>query len=552
MAATFDSNLQLQRRLAAIVETAHDAIYSYGADGRVNTWNPAAERIFGYAADEVIGRAPSFMLSPEREREERGLIARAIADERLHDVETQRIRADGAVIDVALTVSPLVDPDAGLVGVSLIARDITLRKRQADAQAFLAQASSALETSLDPDRTLQTVADLAVPLLAELCIIDLPRADGRLGDSVAAATIPGAAERLCELRRRWPLAPDGAHPVARALRSGRALVVPDLDRPGGLDDVAQSDEHRAFMVEAGYRCAVVLPLVAHRRTLGVLSLLHVRSDLRFDDADVALLEDLAARAAQAYDNARLYAERAHVARTLQRSLLPRELPQPPGLELAARYRSATTDLEVGGDFYDVFEADGGWLAILGDVCGKGPQAAALTALARYTARAAALHTSEPGEILAQLNEAMLRSATDHRFATAFLARVETGAAGGGSGARVTCATAGHPEGLLLRAGGAVETVGGPGHPLGIRPAPRFHRAQAELRPGDTLLLYTDGLVDLAPPGRALDTGDLAELLAGLARLAPDDLLDELEQRVDARRDGARQRDDVALLALRVV
>jgi len=319
MAATFDSNLQLQRHLAAIVETAHDAIYSYDGNGRITSWNPAAERIFGYAADHVLGREPTFMLPPDRREEERELIARATAEERLQDIETQRIRADGAVIDVALTVSPLTEAAAGTVGVSLIARDVTLRKRAADAQAFLAQASAALETSLDPARTLQTIVELAVPLLGELCILDMPRADGRLGDSVAAATLPGVAERLVEIRRRWPLEADGSHPVARVLRSGRVLIVPDLDKRGALDPVAQSDEHRTFMQEAGYRCAVVLPLVARRRTLGIMSLLHVRADLRYDQSDVALLEDLAARAAQAYDNARLYAERSRVARTLQRA-----------------------------------------------------------------------------------------------------------------------------------------------------------------------------------------------------------------------------------------
>jgi serine phosphatase RsbU (regulator of sigma subunit) len=496
----------------------------------------------------VLGREGRFMLPPDRVEEERQLIARSTAEERLQDVETQRIRADGAVIDVALTVSPLVDPAAGLVGVSLIARDVTSRKRAADAQAFLAQASAALETSLDPARTLQTIAELAVPLLGELCILDLPRPDGRLGDSVAAATLPGVAEQLCEIRRRWPLEPDGSHPVSRVLRSGRALVVPDLDKGGALDDVAQSDEHRDFMREAGYRCAVVLPLVARRHTLGIMSLLHVRADLRYDDSDVALLEDLAARAAQAYDNARLYAERSQVARTLQRSLLPAELPAPPGLQLAARYHSATTDLEVGGDFYDVFETDDGWIAILGDVCGKGPQAAALTALTRYTTRAAALRTSDPGEILGQLNAAMLRDNAERRFATAFLARVDARA----GRHRVTCAVAGHPVGLLLRAGrgGEVETLGGPSHPLGIKPRPTFHVQQVDLLPGDTLLLYTDGLIDVGPPDHVIETEPLARLLARCAGLAPEALLDELERLVAEHRGGGRQRDDIALLAVR--
>jgi serine phosphatase RsbU (regulator of sigma subunit) len=321
--------------------------------------------------------------------------------------------------------------------------------------------------------------------------------------------------------------------------------VPDLDQTGALDPVAQSDEHRTFMLDAGYRCAVVLPLVARRRTLGIMSLLHVRADRRYDAADVELLEDLASRAAQAYDNARLYAERSKVARTLQRSLLPAELPAPPGLELAARYRAASTDVEVGGDFYDVFETDDGWLAILGDVCGKGPQAAALTALTRYTTRAAALHGSDPRRILEQLNAAMLRGNDDLRFATAFVVALDLPADGS-----VRCAAAGHPPALLLRADGAVETVGGPGHPLGIRPAPRLHRARAQLHPGDTLLLYSDGLTDVGPPEHTLETGLLAGLLAGCAGLAPDPLLDELERLVGERRADGRQRDDVALLALR--
>jgi serine phosphatase RsbU (regulator of sigma subunit) len=496
----------------------------------------------------VLGREGRFMLPPDRVDEERRLIARATAEERLQDVETQRIRADGAVIDVALTVSPLVDPEAGLVGVSLIARDVTSRKRAADAQAFLAQASAALETSLDPARTLQTIVELAVPLLGELCILDLPRPDGRLGDSVAAATLPGVAERLCEIRRRWPLEPDGSHPVSRVLRSGRALVVPDLDKGGALDDVAQSEAHRDFMQAAGYRCAVVLPLVARRRTLGIMSLLHVRADLRYDDSDVALLEELASRAAQAYDNARLYAERSRVARTLQQSLLPAELPTPPGLRLAARYHAATPDLEVGGDFYDVFESDDGWLAVLGDVCGKGPQAAALTALTRWTTRAAALRTSDPVEILEQLNAAMLRDNAERRFATAILARVEARS----DRHRVTCAVAGHPAALLLRAGarGEVEPLGGPSHPLGIKPAPAFHRQQAELLSGDTLVLYTDGLIDVAPPDHVLEAGQLAALLVRCVGLAPEALLDELERLLAEQRGGLRQRDDIALLALR--
>jgi serine phosphatase RsbU (regulator of sigma subunit) len=218
----------------------------------------------------------------------------------------------------------------------------------------------------------------------------------------------------------------------------------------------------------------------------------------------------------------------------------------PGCELAARYRSATSDLEVGGDFYDVFEADDGWLAILGDVCGKGPQAAALTALTRYTTRAAAMRTSEPEKILTQLNAAMLRHEDEQRFATAFLARVVPRP----DRAEVTCASAGHPVALLLRADGEVTTVGGPGHPLGIVPAPTFYSARVDLLPGDTLVMYTDGLTDVGRPAHVVETDTLRALLAACAGFAPEQLLGALERFAERERGSRRQRDDIALLALR--
>jgi PAS domain S-box-containing protein len=523
MGAAIDSDAQLQRRLAAIFESTHDAVWSLDRDGTITSWNPAAEQIFGYPASEALGARADFMLPPDRPGERLELIERAGRGELIQDFETQRVRADGAVIDVSVTVSALIDPVEGVVGASLIARDITSRKRAADAQAFLAEASALLETSLDPDRTLGTIAQLAIPRLGELCIIDLPLPDGRLGQPVVAATDPQLAERLVEIRRQWPLDPAGTHPVSQVLRSSRALLVPDLDKGNALDGIAQSDVHRDFMQSSGYRSAVVLPLIARRRTLGIVSLLHVRNDHRYDASDVALLEDLAARAALAYDNARLYAERSRVARTLQRSLLPAALAAPPGLELAVRYRPATTDLEVGGDFYDVFETDPGWMAILGDVCGKGPQAAALTALTRYTAKAAALTSADPLIVLAQINEAMLRQGVDHRFATALLAHLDAGSeerAGAGSVTNVTLATAGHPVALILRADGTVTSAGGPGNPLGIVPDPCFHLQRIELRQGDTLVAYTDGLVDIGPPDHVLETDELTGLLRQCAGLAP--------------------------------
>ena len=173
-----------------------------------------------------------------------------------------------------------------------------------------------------------------------------------------------------------------------------------------------------------------------------------RSGRRFDEQDLELGEELARRCATAIDNARLYGERAYIARTLQESLLPAELPEIPGLETAARFRATGEGNEVGGDFYDLFESGGrGWTVVIGDVCGKGPDAAAVTALARYTLRAAAMRERLPSRSLALLNEALLRQRGDRRFCTVAYAYLETL----DSGARVGFASGGHPLPLVLRA-----------------------------------------------------------------------------------------------------
>ena len=150
------------------------------------------------------------------------------------------------------------------------------------------------------------------------------------------------------------------------------------------------------------------------------------SGRRFDRRDLELAEELARRCATAVENARLYGERAYIARTLQESLLPSELPEIPGIETAARFRPTGEGNEMGGDFYDLFSSGGrGWTVVMGDVCGKGPDAAAVTALARYTLRAAAMRERLPSRGLHVLNEALLRQRTDRRFCTVAYAYLES-------------------------------------------------------------------------------------------------------------------------------
>ena len=289
-----------------------------------------------------------------------------------------------------------------------------------------------------------------------------------------------------------------------------------------------------------------LPLTLRRRDgeLVDVEVGGVRLDVEDRRRMVVVVRDVTARRRAEAERERLLAERDHVARTLQRSLLPRELPAIPGVELAARYIAAGTGTEVGGDFYDCFETgNGDWALVIGDVCGKGAEAAALTALARYTVRAAALQSRSPSAILRRLNEALLRDRLDYRFCTVLYVSLiphERGVS--------ACLTSGgHPLPLVLRAGGAVETAGAPGSLLGIVDPPELAEQRLELEPGDALVLFTDGVTEA---DRAAGPERLAAQLAAWRDLDTAEIAAAVEREaLDVQ--GGFARDDVAVVIARV-
>jgi phosphoserine phosphatase RsbU/P len=227
--------------------------------------------------------------------------------------------------------------------------------------------------------------------------------------------------------------------------------------------------------------------------------------------------------------------------------LPSALPTIPGLETAARFRPAQRGLEVGGDFYDLFETDdGSWAIVVGDVCGKGPEAAAVTALARYTVRAVATRERSPSRVLSLLNEALLRQGPAAEFCTAAYGRLDCN----GNGARLTMSVGGHPLPLLLRADGTVERVGRPGLLLGLQAGLKLTDHTLELHAGDTVILYTDGLTDAYAPDRTLDPDDLASLLASCAGRSASEIADRI-QGAALDDDMKQPRDDVALVVVRL-
>jgi sigma-B regulation protein RsbU (phosphoserine phosphatase) len=237
---------------------------------------------------------------------------------------------------------------------------------------------------------------------------------------------------------------------------------------------------------------------------------------------------------------------AKLAHTLQQSLLPPGLPAIHGVELAAHYEAARDGSEVGGDFYDVFEsARRDWSIVIGDVCGKGPEAAALTALVRYTIRAAAIQTRRPRLVLNLVNEAVLRQHPE-RFCTVAYVRLRPE----GEGVRLTISCAGHPSPLALRADGSVENVDCRGRVLG--PFAELHAVDRVLRlaPGDTLLLYTDGVTEARGPAGFFGEERLRETLQSCAGSNADDTAKALERTLNDFH-GGHPRDDIAFVVLRV-
>jgi serine phosphatase RsbU (regulator of sigma subunit) len=406
---------------------------------------------------------------------------------------------------------------------------------------LLIRATAKLDTSLDPQQTLRRIARTTVPELAELCVIDLVDEDGAITTTVAAGVDPQAAALVEQMRPEERAEALAGHPVARALVERTPAVVEDLTEAPALGEAIETTEILPGPDAATSHSATVVPMVARGRLLGVMSFVHRGPPER---GQLRVLEDLTGRAALAYDNARLYAERARVAQTLRRSLMPTALPSVPGLELDCYFRPMGAGSEVGGDFYDVFaDRDGCWL-VVGDVCGKGAEAAVMTAFLRHTAAAYARDGNSPASVLTRVNRAMLEQDFDGRFATAILARLDYVS----GGIALTIAGAGHPAALVTRAGGASEELGTGGTLLGVFPDARIGESSTVLGEGDALALYTDGLAEAHAPARMLSSSEMIRALAEAPLDSAHHAIAALLGLVDLSQ-GAR--DDIAILALRV-
>jgi Stage II sporulation protein E (SpoIIE)/GAF domain len=421
-----------------------------------------------------------------------------------------------------------------------VVEDLTAIKRAELGQRLLSDSGRILASSLDYEHTLQEVAQLAVPELADWCGVDMPGPRGEIRPVAIAHADPTKVEFGRALREDYPVDPAGEAGLPAVLRGGPSLLAPRVD-DDELVAYATDDRHLALLRAVGFRAVMVVPMRAHGETVGALTFVSAESRRTFDDDDLALAEEIGRRAGLAVANARAFTERAQIARTLQASLRPPDLPEVEGWEAASLHEPAGEANDVGGDFFELFAVAGGWMATIGDVEGKGAGAAAVAAMARHTLHAVAQLTGDALTAIRQLDR-RLRGGPENNLCSVALVQLR------GDAAYVL--SAGHPPAIHVTSTGAreIEAVG----PLpGAFPDPGDWPAERiVVSPGDAIVLYTDGVTDTVGPGD--ERFGLERLLATLAEPAAgaQELVDRLADALRTFAAGAPQRDDVACLVLR--
>ncbi|MGW0602222.1 SpoIIE family protein phosphatase [Streptomyces sp. NPDC002776] len=418
--------------------------------------------------------------------------------------------------------------------------------RQAQLQA-LSDVSRVLATSLDPETTFANIAATVVPRLADGCLIHVIDEAGQPALVALAHRDPAQEQALRALLRDYPPRLDAEGGVGAVVRTGRYELVTDVVRT--LDRLARSPEHQAALrglIPAASWLAV--PMTQTGAVIGAMVLIQAApAQSLFTERDIPFAQELAQRAAQAVDNARRFTEQSQVASALQKSLMPASLPDMPGVELAACYHPGARGSLVGGDFYDIVPTGPrSWALAIGDVCGKGPEAAALTGLVRHTARAAGRLGTDPRTVLEAVNSAIIADRPAHRFCTAAYADLDLSA----SPARLRLTLGGHPHPLLRRVDGTVTRLGRAGTLLGVVNDPPLHTTEDDLHPGDLLLLYTDGVTERRLGAAMLSEDGVRDILVRTRHSSASATVAALEQQVLGYGPTPPE-DDFAILALRI-
>ena len=579
----------MDAELRALYSALPVGVAFLGPDLRYQRVNETLARLNGRSVEAHVGATLEAILG-EHAPALRSAMEQVMATRRPLDLELSMALPHDPEDIRALeaTYFPVIGDDGDLLGVGATVRDVTDRRRleheesrllqqalfaRAEAEAagvrtddarqeaerkgaearrgrermqLLAQAGRRMAESMDWETTLEAVVRSMVSDVADLAWLTVVEPDGSRRVQAVAHGDPEREQATRELLERYPPAMDRPPGAGDVIRGGEMHVLADIT-PDGLRAAARDAEHAALLERLDLRHMVTAPLGSPSGVIGTLSLVLGESGRRFSEDDLQLIRSLATRAALHIENARMYTERSKIADVLQASLQPRALPSIPGAELAATYLPAGDQNTVGGDFYDVFPTgDRTWAALIGDVSGKGAPAAALTALARYSLRMSARINDDPAENLVLLNRAFYEDTEGHEFCSVVHARVRAG----DPGLEVRFANGGHLPPLLLRRDGTIDAIeSGRGPLVGAIADVAFEQATVQLKPGELLLLYTDGVTEVRTSDIGLGERELRATLAAHAGASAQELVAAVARRAAELQHGT-PRDDIALLAIK--
>jgi serine phosphatase RsbU (regulator of sigma subunit)/PAS domain-containing protein len=524
-----------------IMQQMPNGVLVVDAAGAVTMQNPRSKALLGH--EYAVGHPIGSVDTPWVARRPDGTIYEPADYPLLRSLREGQVvlgerisieRADGSEVMIDVDTSPIRDGDAITGGVAVF-QDVTDR---VEIQRRLERTTERLER-------IQAVTDAALASLGfdELADRLLHTVRRVLQTDSATLLLVDRTGTLLQEHMTVGVETDGPGipvPIGRGIAGSIAGSVAALV----IDDLSTKEAVRHWLTDR-MSSLMGVPLVYRGQVRGVI---HVATLERrhFSDDEVGVLKLAADRIATALERASLYDSRSAMSQALQQSLLPASLPTIEGVEIAALYRPFSPNDDVGGDFYDVFpHGSGAWGAVVGDVSGKGPGAAAVMGIAAHTVRALARYEERPSAVLGALNDILLGAerVPTERFCTACEMRLRPGA----GQLRVTLCLAGHPMPFAVRADGRVEQIGEPGTLLGTFGDPELHDVAIDLWPGDAIVAYTDGLVERRDMG--IDVGEvrLAELLSGCAALSADGIVDRIEQHLV---DHVLPDDDVAVVVVR--
>ncbi len=533
-------------------------------------WDERLEQLFGLAPGSFDGTFDAYVarLHPDDREAVLQTVQVAVEHRAPYQVDHRVVWPDGSVHWIAGAGGVTINELGEVTGTIGCAMDITARVLQEQERDNLIAAAvehaareqvqrerlevltaihDALGASPERQDLMVNVTRAAVPRLGDWCAIHvLPDVGGAVPDVEIAHVDPDMVAYARQLHERFPYDPDSPTGVAHAIRTRAVEFFPDI-----TDDVLTSldltAEEREIVDQLALRSAITVPLVKGDRVFGAMQFVMSSSSRRYTDDDVTLARAVAGRIASSLEVRRLNDQQRRIAETLQSSLLPSSLPPIPGVDIAVRYWAAGESAAVGGDFYDVFEVDDEtWGVVIGDVCGTGPAAAALTGLARHTIRDSAWHGDSPVEVLNHLNRAVVRAGMES-FCTSVYATLTTS----GERTGLTVISGGHPHPVLVTAESA-RTIGHNGTLIGVFPDVSCESETVGLDPGDVVVFYTDGATDVPPP-HAVSVEQFTALVELVARSGStaEEIADRIRGEIDAIQPMGDRGDDIALLVLRV-